>query len=63
MTRHIDQYSDDVHTNAVIARLYEMARTGEADDRELRELDAEIQAGLAAAYGEGERVFDNPMAA
>ncbi|MGO4780909.1 hypothetical protein AB4084_36060 [Lysobacter sp. 2RAB21] len=48
MTRHIDQYSDDVHSSAVIARLYELARGGEADDAELRELDAEIQASLAA---------------
>ncbi|MGO1071707.1 hypothetical protein [Lysobacter sp. CA199] len=63
MTRHIDQYSDDAHTNAVIARLYELARKGEADGSELRELNAEIQAGLAAAYGEGEHFSENPMAA
>lgn len=63
MTRHIDQYSDDAHTSAVIARLYEMARNGEADGSELRDLDAEIQAGLAAAYGESAQAFDTSMAA
>jgi hypothetical protein len=63
MTRHIDQYSDDAHSSAVIARLYELARGGEADDAELRELDAEIQAGLAAAYGESDHAFDHSIAA
>lgn len=63
MARHIDRYSDDVHSNAVIARLFDLARNGEGDDAELRELDAQIQAGLAAAYGEGERALENPLAA
>lgn len=63
MTRHIDQYSDNVHSQAVIARLYEIARNGEADGSELRELDAQIQAGLAAAYGEGEGLPEHSMAA
>jgi len=61
MARHIDRYSDDVQSNAVIARLFDLARNGEGDDAELRELDAQIQAGLAAAYGEGE--LEHPIAA
>lgn len=61
MTRHIDQHSDDAHTNTVIARLYELAREGAADGAELRDLDAEIMAGLAAAYGESGSAIDNPM--
>ncbi|ALN85391.1 hypothetical protein LC55x_2116 [Lysobacter capsici] len=63
MTRHIDQYSDNVHDQAVIARLYDIARNGDTDGSELRELDAEIQAGLAAAYGESEPLPEHSMAA
>ncbi|ALN58455.1 MULTISPECIES: hypothetical protein [Lysobacter] len=55
--------SDDAHSNAVIARLFDLARNGEGDDAELRELDAQIQAGLAAAYGEGALELENPLAA
>ncbi|MET4730454.1 hypothetical protein ABIE09_004273 [Lysobacter enzymogenes] len=63
MARHIDRYSDDVHSNAVIARLFDLARDGIGDDAELRELDAQIQAGLAAAYGEGELELERSIAA
>lgn len=63
MARHIDRYSDDAQSNAVITRLFDLARNGEGDDAELRELDAQIQAGLAAAYGEGEIELESSLAA
>lgn len=63
MARHIDRYSDDAHSNAVITRLFDLARNGAGDDAELRELDAQIQAGLAAAYGESAMERESPLAA
>lgn len=63
MTRHIEQQRDNAQTQALIARIYEIARNGAADAGELSDLDAQIQAGLAAAYGEGESLLDKPLAA
>ncbi len=51
MAHSIDAHSDHAQA-AAIERLFELARTGQADAAELDALDAQLQAGLAAAYGE-----------
>lgn len=50
--RYFKPQDDDQQAEAVITRLYELARTGEPDAAELRRLDAQIYAGLIASYGE-----------
>lgn len=54
---------DNVSNDALMARLYELARNGERQSAESLQLDAAVYARLAEAYGESIPELESRQAA